>query len=48
MICYIVDAAYLFDPRIEKKEKDKLKNYTDVNDEILKMWKNEVTKVYIG
>ena len=47
MICYIVDAAYLFVPRIEKKEKDKLKNYTDVHDEILKMWKNEVTKVYI-
>ena len=41
-IFYMVDAACPFDPQTEKKEKDKLKNYTD-----LKMWKNEVTKVYI-
>ena len=45
-ICYIVDVACPFDPQIEKKEKDKAKNYTDLKYKIFKMWKNEVTKVY--
>ena len=36
-----------YDPQIEKKEKDTVTNYTDLKYEILKMWKNEVTKVYI-
>ena len=39
--CYIVDAACPFDPRIEKKEKNKAKKFTDLKCEILKMWKNE-------
>ena len=46
-ICYIVDVACPFDPWIEKKEKYKVKNQTDLKYEILKMWKNEITKVYI-
>ena len=46
-IYFIVDVACPFDSRIEKKEKDKIKNYTDLKYEILKMWKNELTKVYI-
>ena len=37
-ICYIVDVACPFDPRIEKKRKDKVKSHDD-----LKMRKNEVT-----
>ena len=45
-IGYIVDVACPFDPQIEKKEKDKVKNYTDLKYEILKMRKNDVTKVY--
>ena len=43
-ICYMVDVASTFDPLIEAKENDKVKNYT----EIFKMQKNEVTKVYIA
>ena len=46
-IRYIVPVACPFDPRIEKKEKDKVKNYTDIKYEILKIWRNEETKVYI-
>ena len=46
-ICYIADIACPFDTRIEKKEKNKIKNYTDLKYEILKMWKDEVTKIYI-
>ena len=46
-ICYILDAACPFDSRIDKTEKDKVKKYADLKYEILKMWKNEVTKVYI-
>ena len=46
-VCYIADVAYPFGPRIKKKEKDKVKNYTDLKHEILKMWKNEVIKVSI-
>ena len=46
-ICYIADIAWPFDTRIEKKEKNKIKNYTDLKYEILKMWKDEVTKIYI-
>ena len=46
-ICYIVYVASPFDPRIEKKEKNKVKNYADLKYGILKMWKNELTKVYI-
>ena len=45
-ICYIVDVACPFDPQIEK-EMDKEKDYTNLKYEILKMWKNQVTKVYI-
>ena len=44
-ICYIVDDACPFDPRIERKEK--VKHYTDYKYEVLEMWKNEVSKVYI-
>ena len=44
---YIVPVACPFDTRIEKKEKDKVKNYTDIKYEILKIWRNEETKVYI-
>ena len=44
-ICYIVDVVCIFDPQSEKKEKDKVKNYTDLKYLILKMWKNEVTTV---
>ena len=36
-ICYIVDVVWLFDPQIEKKEKDMVKSYTDLKYEILKM-----------
>lgn len=36
-ICIIVAAACPFDPRIEMKEKYKLKNDTDLKFEILKM-----------
>ena len=46
-ICYIVDVVCPFDPRIEKEAKDKVKNNTELKHEILKMWKNEVTKIYI-
>ena len=46
-IYYVEDVACQFDSRIEKKEKDKLKNYTDLKYEIIKMWKDEVTKVSI-
>ena len=46
-ICYIVDVACPFDPQIEKREMDVVKDYTDLKYEILKMWKNQVTKVYI-
>ena len=46
-ICYIVDVACPFDPQIEKREMDEVKDYTDLKYEILKMWKNQVTKVYI-
>ena len=46
-ICYIVDFACPFDRRIEKKERDKTKNYSDLKYEILKMWKNKITKIYI-
>ena len=48
-IFYIVDVVCPFDPRKERKEKNKVKNYTDLK-YILKMWKNEVTllQVYIG
>ena len=46
-ICYIVDVACSIDPRIEKKEKDKLKGYTDLKYGIINMWKNEVIKGYI-
>ena len=46
-ICYIVDVACPFDQRIEKKEKNKVKNYTDLKYEMLNVWKNEVTKVNI-
>ena len=42
-ICYIVDVACPFDPRIEKKRKDKVKSHGDLKYEILKMRKNEVT-----
>ena len=44
-ICYIVDDACPFEPRIERKEK--VKHYTDYKYEVLEMWKNEVIKVYI-
>ena len=44
---YIVDVACPFDTPIEKKEKDKIKNYTNLKYEISKMWKNEATKVCI-
>ena len=43
--CFIVDVACPFDPQIEKKENDKVKNYVDLKYDTLKMWKNEVTKV---
>ena len=33
----IVDFACPFDPRIEKKEKDQIKNYTDLKYEISKI-----------
>ena len=46
-ICYKVDVVCLFDPRIVKKEKDKVKKIIDYKYETLKMWKNEVTNVYI-
>ena len=46
-VCYRIDVACPFDLRIEKKEKDMVKNYTDLKYGILKKWKNEVTKVYI-
>ena len=39
-ICYIYSrCAFPFDPQIEKKEKDQVKNYTDLKYDILKMWK---------
>ena len=46
-ISCLVDVACPFDPRIEKKEKGKVNNYTDLKYEILEMYRNEVTKVYI-
>ena len=46
-ICCIVDVSWSFDSLIEKKEKDKVKNYTDSKFDTLKMWKNGVTKFYI-
>ena len=46
-ICYIVDVACPFDSRIEKKEKKWVKSYTDLKYEILKILKNQGTKVCI-
>ena len=45
-ICYIVDDACPFDPRIERKKK--VKHYTDYKYEVLEMWKNGVSKENIG
>ena len=38
-ICYLVDVAFPFDPWMEKEEKEKVKYYTDMKYEFLKMWK---------
>ena len=46
-ICYIVDVSCPFYTRTEKKETGKIKSYTDLNYEILKIRKNEVTNAYI-
>ena len=45
--CYIIDVACPFNTRVEKKEKEKFEHYTDLKDEILKVWNTEVTKVFI-
>ena len=29
--CYIIDVAYPFDTRVEKKEKEKFEHHTDLN-----------------
>ena len=46
-ICCIVDIACTSDPQIKEKEKDKVKNYTDLKYEILNIWKNEIPQVDI-
>ena len=45
--CYIIDVACPFDTRVEKKEKEKFEYYNDLKYEVIKVWKSEVTKVYI-
>ena len=36
--CKIIDFAYLFDSKIEEREKDKMKGYNDLKRELKKIW----------
>ena len=49
--CLLIDPAWPFDTRIEKKEEEKCTNYSDMKYEIAKIWKMkgvEVIPVVIG
>ena len=46
-VCWIMDVAYPFDRRIDKKEQEKIEAYTELKYEILKIWNTEVQKVVI-
>ena len=46
-IIYVVDVVCPFDTRIKDTERTKIEKYTDLKYELLKVWKGEVTKVFI-
>ena len=47
--CLLIDPAYPFDTRIEKKEEEKCSNYCDLKYEIARMWRmKEIIPVVIG
>ena len=49
--CLLIDPAYPFDSRIEKKEEEKCNNYCDFKYKIAKIWRMkdvEVIPVVIG
>ena len=43
--CYVIDVAWPFDTRVEKKEKEKFEHYTDLKYELLKQ---SVRKFFIS
>ena len=44
---HIGDVGCPFDTRIKERERTKIERYTDLKYELLKVWKGEITKVFI-